>query len=69
MNNKEKPIRIDVGLTGSVRLIDVDAFFEQDKVKNTIKRMSEMDIVGKKLNGNITHPKNKFSKKPSENSK
>ncbi len=54
MKNKEKPIRIDVGLTGGVELIDVDAFFQQKKVKDTIERMSKIDIVGKTLSGNPT---------------
>ena len=63
MTNNPKPIRIDVGLTGDVRLVDVDTFFAQEKVTKQLEMMSKMDIVGKKLNGKIPFPK-----KSSENS-
>lgn len=60
---KPKPLKIHIERMGGVR-VDPKEFFAQPKVKETIKKMKKMDIVGKKLDD-----KTLFPRKPAKNSK
>ena len=50
--DETKPVEIRVEENGGVRVVDMDAFFAQPKVQDTLKLMKRMDLAGKKLNGN-----------------
>ena len=55
--SKVKPLKIHVGKTGGVR-VDADEFFAQPEVQKRQKVMRELDIAGKRLNGNKLEPSN-----------
>ena len=54
--NDTKPLKIHVGITGGVR-VDADNFFDQENVKERLKKMEEIHIVGKKLDDKTLFPK------------
>ena len=54
--DETKPVEIRVEENGGVRVVDMDAFFAQPKVKETLELMKRMDLAGKKLNGNKIEP-------------
>ena len=54
--DKTKPVEIRVEENGGVRVVDMDAFFAQPEVQDTLKLMKRMDLAGKKLNGNKIEP-------------
>ena len=54
--DKTKPVEIRVEENGGVRVVDMDAFFAQPEVKETLELMKRMDLAGKKLNGNKIEP-------------
>lgn len=46
--DKVKPVEMRIDPNGGVRVVDMEAFFAQPKVQETIKKMKEMDLVEKK---------------------
>ena len=55
--SKVKPLKIHIGRAGGVR-VDADEFFAQPEVQKRQKIMRELDIAGKRLNGNKLEPSN-----------
>lgn len=51
-----KPVEIRVEKNGGVRVVDMDVFFAQPKVKETMELMKKMNLAGKRLNGNKIEP-------------
>ncbi len=65
--HKTKPLTIHIGKTGGVQ-VDADEFFAQPEVQKRQQVMRELNIAGKRLNGNKLEPSNTPSEKTPNNS-